>query len=374
MINKAFFENAREVAADKGISVQDVYDSFARGLVNSFKKVYGHTSCKVEINEAKNEILLYGVYQVVEDVRIPEEDEEVDEDAVAQMCLADAKAIKASAKVGDIITVQENIKNLSRTAIGAAKSVYTQEMRTRQRELAYDYFKEKENEMIAAQVTNVSDKFITLSLGQNVHTLLPVTELLPNDHFEIGDNTTVYIKKVEKTPKDPKIFVSRSDKQLVIRLMESYIPEIKDGTIQIKGIARDAGDRTKIALLSTDENVDAIGSCVGERGTRINNVVNALGGEKVDLYKWSEDPVELIKNSLQPAQVVAVLDVDAKTKTSKAVVPADQLSLAIGKNGQNVKLAVQSCGWKIDIIPADDEFKQKMTEELFSQMGSEYEK
>ena len=363
MINKAFFENAKEVAESKGISVQDVYDNFAKGLVNSFKKIYGHSSCKVDINPEKNEILLYGVYQVVDELPTEEEleNEELDEEEenpIAKITLAEAKAIKSSAKVGDIITKQENIKNLSRTAIGAVKSVYTQGMRTRQREIAYEHFKELENEMVIAEVTNITDKYITLNLGYNVVTSLPVSEKLANDNFEIGDNIRVYIKKVEQTSKNPKVSVSRSDRNLVTRLMENYIPEIKSGIIEIKGIARDPGDRSKIALFSNDPQVDAIGSCVGTGGERIKKIVDALGGEKVDLYKWDENPEELIKNSLQPASVTAVLEVNAKDKTSKVVVPDEQLSLAIGKSGQNVRLAVQSCGWKIDIMPTSEAYEK----------------
>ncbi len=209
-----------------------------------------------------------------------------------------------------------------------------------------------------------SDRFLTLKLGFNVTTLLPVNELLPNDHLEIGDFVRVYVKKVEQTTKEPKVVVSRIERNLVTRLMENYIPEIKSGIIEIKGIARDPGDRTKIAIYSNDEKVDAIGSCVGEGGSRIREIVNALGGEKVDLYKWSEDPEELIANSLQPASVTKVLNVDPKTKTSQVVVPDDHLSLAIGKQGQNVRLAVQSCGWKIDIMPTSVAYEKGLIQIL----------
>ncbi len=353
MINKEFFKNAEEVAESRGISVEDVYDNFAKGLVNSYKKIYGNTSCKVEINPEKCEILLYGLHKVVEEyseVPNPEEPEE--------MLLEDAKKIKASYKVGDIVKTAIDIKSFGRTAIGAAKSVYTQGVRTRQREIAYDHFKELENEMVLGEVTNITEKFVSLDLGMNVTTILPNTELLPNDNFKIGDSVRVYIKRVEQTSKDPKVSVSRTDRALVTRLMETYIPEIKSGVIEIKGIARDPGDRSKIALLSNDSHVDAIGSCVGEGGARIREIVNALGGEKVDLYEWSEDPEELVTNALQPASVTQVIEIDEKNKTSKVVVPDEQLSLAIGKSGQNVRLAVQSCGWKIDIMPTSEAYQK----------------
>lgn len=353
MINKEFFKNAEEVAESKGISVEDVYDNFSKGLVNSYKKIYGNTSCRVVINPEKCEILLFGVHKVVAELSETPNPEEP-----AEMLLEDAKKIKASYKVGDIVEQQINIKEFGRTAIGAAKSVYTQGVRTRQRELAYEHFKGLENEMVLGEVTNITEKFVSLDLGMNVSTILPTTELLPNDNFKIGDSVRVYIKRVEQTSKDPRVSVSRTDRALVTRLMENNIPEIKSGIIEIKGIARDPGDRSKIALFSNDPHVDAIGSCVGEGGARIREIVNALGGEKVDLYEWSEDPEELVSNALQPASVTQVIEIDEKNKTSKVVVPDEQLSLAIGKSGQNVRLAVQSCGWKIDIMPTSEAYQK----------------
>lgn len=353
MINKEFFKNAEEVAETRGITVEDVYEIFKKALVNSFKKIYGNTSCRVVINPEKNEILLFSVHKVVEQYS-----EEPDAEAPAEMLLEDAKNIKSSYKVGDIVEQQINIKNFGRTAIGAAKSVYTQGVRTIEREKAYNHFKELEDEMVTAEVSNIGDKFIVVDLGYNVTSTLPLSELLPNDHLNIGDTIRVYIKKVEQTTKEPKVSISRTDRQLVTRLMENYIPEIKSGIIEIKGIARDPGDRSKIALYSNDAKVDAIGSCVGEGGIRIREIVNALGGEKVDLYKWSESPEELIANSLQPASVTKVLSVDPKTKSSVVVVPDEHLSLAIGKSGQNVRLAVQSCGWKIDIMPTSEAYEK----------------
>ena len=357
MVSKSFFESAVEVAKEKGISVEDVYEIYKKALVNYFKKLHGHTSCKAEINPNKNEILLYGVYEVVDKIVEDEETEEV-EDPIKKITLEDAKQIKANAKIGDIITQQENLKNPARSGIDALKSVYSQGLRTRQIEVAYEHFKSLEDEMIIGTITNYNDKVITLDIGYGVRTTLPMSEKLPNDVIENDKTLQVYIKRVEQTSKEPKVLVSRSDRQLVVRLMENYIPEIKEGIIEIKGIARDPGDRSKIALYSTDPQVDAIGSCVGQGGDRIKSIVDRLGGEKVDLYKWDENPEELIKNSLQPAAVTAVLEVNVKEKTSKVVVPDDQLSLAIGKSGQNVRLAVQSCGWKIDIMPTSEAFEK----------------
>lgn len=377
MINKDFYKLAEEDAENRGFNVDEVLACMERALIGAFKKEHGNTSCKVEFNKEKNEIRLYSIHKVVEQYTAVLEAEkreaevalgieevkdsphpEVEEPQYAEMLLADAKKIKSTYKIGDLVLQQENLKNYSRMTILAAGNMYKQGVRTLEREKAFEYFKGLENEMINAEVSNMGDRFLTLKLGFNVATLLPVGELLPNDHLSIGDYIKVYVKKVEQTTKEPKVVVSRTERNLVTRLMENYIPEIKSGIIEIKGIARDPGDRTKIAIFSNDEKVDAIGSCVGEGGNRIKEIVNALGGEKVDLYKWSEDPEELIANSLQPASVTKVLSVDPKTRTSQVVVPDDHLSLAIGKAGQNVRLAVQSCGWKIDIMPTSEAYEK----------------
>lgn len=373
MINKDFYKLAEEDAESRGFAVDEVLACMERALIGAFKKEHGNTSCKVEFKKDKNEILLYSVHLVVSEytdmTKVEAESENVEkeektEPQYAEMLLEDAKKIKSSYKVGDLVLQQENLKTYSRMTILAAGNMYKQGVRTLEREKAYLYFKDFENEMINAEVSNIGDRFLTLKLGFNVTSILPLSDLLPNDHFEIGDYVKVYVKKVEQTTKEPKVVVSRTERNLVTRLLENYIPEIKNGIIEIKGIARDPGDRTKIAIYSNDEKVDAIGSCVGEGGNRIKEIVAALGGEKVDLYKWSEDPEELIANSLQPASVTKVLSIDPKTKTSQVVVPDDHLSLAIGKAGQNVRLAVQSCGWKIDIMPTSEAYDKGLIQIL----------
>ena len=367
MINKDFFKMAELDAEARGFEVDEVLKCMERALIGAFKKEHGHTSCRVEFKKEKNEIILSSIHKVVEQYTVYDEENpevETDEPKYAEMLLADAKKIKQSYKVGDLVTQVENLKNYSRLTILSASNVYKQGIRTLEREKAYAYFKELENEMITAEVSNIGERFLTLSLGFNVTSILMLSELLPNDSFKIGDYIRVYVKKVEQTTKEPKVIVSRTERNLVTRLLENYIPEIKSGIIEIKGIARDPGDRTKIAIYSNSPDVDAIGSCVGEGGARIKEIVNALGGEKVDLYQWSENPEELIANSLQPASVTKVLEVDPKNKTSRVVVPDDHLSLAIGKQGQNVRLAVQSCGWKIDIKPTSEAFEKGLIQIL----------
>ena len=317
MINKEFFKLAEEDAVARGFELDEVLGCMERALIGAFKKEHGNTSCKVEFKKDRNEIILYSIHKVVEQYTVYDEENpevETDEPKYAEMLLADAKKIKQSYKVGDLVTQVENLKNYSRLTILSASNVYKQGIRTLEREKAYVYFKGLENEMITAEVSNIGERFLTLSLGFNVTSILLLSELLPNDSFAIGDYIRVYVKKVEQTTKEPKVIVSRTERNLVTRLLENYIPEIKSGIIEIKGIARDPGDRTKIAIYSNSPDVDAIGSCVGEGGARIKEIVNALGGEKVDLYQWSENPEELIANSLQPASVTKVLEIDVKIK------------------------------------------------------------
>ncbi|MGL4948850.1 MAG: transcription termination factor NusA, partial [Anaeroplasmataceae bacterium] len=302
------------------------------------------------------EIRLFTQHEVVSELT------EVQEDEMSQILLEDAKKIKSGYKLGDIVEVELNMKEFGRQAARSAKSTFASDLKALERKKSYEYFKAFEDEMISAYVVDISDRFITLDIGQQTTTLLPLNELLPNERFNRGDKINVYVKKVEQTTKDPKVFVSRIEKNLVTRLLENYVPEIKEGIIEIKGIARDPGDRCKIAIYSNDPKVDALGSCVGKGGTRIREVVNALNGEKIDLYKWSEDPEEMIKNSLQPADVSKILNIDVMNKTSLVVVPDEQLSLAIGKSGQNVRLAVQSSGWRIDIKPTSQAYEEGLLE------------
>lgn len=346
MISKDFFALLGVVAEEKGIEVEQLIEAIRKGMINAYRKTYGNASARVEFKPEKNEILLFSQHRVVEAIHDDPENDMV------QITLEEAQKVNSRIKVGDILEQKIDPKRFGHIAMSTAKQVFNQTVRNIEKENAYEYFKEYENEMISAVVVDMNEQFITLDIGQNTTTLLPTRETLPNDHFKVGDRIKVYIVSVEMTTKGPKVYLSRSDKNLVTRLLEDIIPEVKDGIIEIMGIARDAGDRTKIAIYSNDDKVDAIGSCVGEGGSRIREVVQALNGEKVDLYRYSTDVKELIANSLQPADVLAVVNVDVKEKTSLAIVPDDQLSLAIGKAGQNVRLAVQSCGWKIDIKPA----------------------
>lgn len=348
MISKAFFDELSKMADEKGMSIEEIKEAMKKSLTNAYKKSVGATTnipVEVVFNSDKNEILMYAEYKVVDEVGEQIEGEPF------QITLFDARNLKSNVKIGDTFRVSLDPKKFGRIASMTGKQVFNQTLKGYEKEKAFNYFNGLVGEMIVGEVVEKSEDFYTLSIGYDTTTLLPVKDVSKNDTFEKGDRVKVYLLSVEPGTKGPKVFVSRSDKNLVKRLMENTIPEIASGVIEIKGIAREAGDRTKVAVYSQNKDVDAIGSCVGEKGSRIKDIVTALNNEKIDLYLYSDTPEELIANALQPAKVISVIDVDVKNKTSLAIVPDSQLSLAIGKSGQNVRLAVQSCGYKIDIKP-----------------------
>ena len=359
MISKDFFKNLAEVSEQRDLAKEDIYEIVRKALIYAYKKEFGDDSCKVVVNPDKQEINIYKVQRVVEEYSA-----EPSEDGIKEILLEDARKLKgkSNCKVGQIIETPITMDQLGRQGASQMKSMFNQSLKQLEREKAEAYFKNLEGEMIQAKVVEVKDDFVILNIGRNLTTYLPKKELLVNDNLHEGDFVRVFIRKVEHTNKEPKVYVTRNDRNLINRLLETYIPEIASGIIEVKGIARDPGDRCKIAIYSNDPNVEAIGACVGEGGSRIKEIIDALNGEKIDLYKWSPNIEETIANSLQPATVTKVLNVDPKTKTSVVVVPDDQLSLAIGKSGQNVRLAVQSCGWKIDIKSLKDAFNEGLIE------------
>lgn len=345
MISKAFFEALDDLVEEKSISKEQILDGFSKGLQAAFRKSKGHSSCRVEINPEKYEILLFEQRLVVSDDGF---DLEADP-KYKQIKLSEARDIKKRIKVGDILEESINPKEFSQAAVHNLKNVLNQNIKQIEKEQLYAYFKEKEKEMINAKIIDEDDNFYRLDISKGVTTLLPKKEVTELDDFVVGETIKIYVSLVEMKSKGPKVLVTRLDKSLVTRIFEDYIPEVKEGIVEIMGLARDPGDRTKIGVKSNDVNVDAIGSCVGANGSRIKDIVNALSGEKIDLFLWSDNEKDLIANSLQPAEVLDVIQINPTYKTALAIVSDDKLSLAIGKQGQNVKLAVQAIGWKIDI-------------------------
>jgi len=341
MISKDFFKALENLAAERNVTKEEILKIFGDGLINAYKKAYGgKTNAEVVFNSEKSEIDLVSKSIVVEEV-------DPETEPGHEITLEEAREIKKNAKIGDVIKQKITPKNFGRLAASTAKQMLTQGLKQLEREKNFEYFEERTGEMIIAEVIKIKNDFVTLFLGRDTETSIPIRDLLSSDLI-VGSKVNVYITKVEKTTKGPKVYVSRTDRNLVVRLMENEIPELAEGVIEIFGLARDPGDRCKVCVLSNDENVDPLGACLGRSGMRIKSVIDSLNGEKIDIYKYSKDPEELIANSIQPARTLSV-EYNERDKSAIVIVPDDQLSLAIGKRGQNARLAVQSSGWKIDI-------------------------
>jgi N utilization substance protein A len=350
MTSKEFFKALEVLSEERDIPKEKILEVFGRGLINAYKKAYnGKVNAEVVFNEERAEITLVARSLVVAQV-------DPEAEPGTQISLEEARELKKNVRVGDIIEEKITPKNFGRLAASTAKQMLTQGLKQLERERNLEYFTNKVGEMISAEIVQISDEFVTLYLGKETETSIPARDLLISDLF-LGNRLSVYITKVEETTKGPKVYVSRTDRNLVKRLMENAIPELKEGVIEIIGLARDPGDRCKVCVATNNPSVDPVGACLGRNGVRIKSVIDALNGEKMDIYKYSDDPKELISNSIQPAKTIAVI-IDVKDRSALAIVPDDQLSLAIGKKGQNARLAVQSCGWKIDIKPEADALEQ----------------
>lgn len=346
MISKDFFKALDQLADDRGIERAKILDVFGKGLLNAYKKDFdGQQNAQVVFNEEKYEIQIITTSTVVETV-----DPEAEKGT--QITLEEAQLLKKNAKIGDVIEQRVTPKDFGRIAVSSAKQILAQGLKQLERERNFDIFTQKTGEMVISEVLSITDEYVTLGLGYDTETSIPAKDLLTSD-LAVGARVRVYITKVEMTTKGPKVYVSRTDRNLVKRLMENAIPELAEGVVEIVGIARDPGDRSKVCVMSHNPKVDPVGACLGKGGNRIKEVVAQLGDENIDVYKWSDVPEELIANSIQPAKVLKVI-INQKDHSAVAIVPDGMLSLAIGKKGQNARLAVQSSGWKIDIKSAAD--------------------
>ncbi|MFA5926194.1 MAG: transcription termination factor NusA [Parcubacteria group bacterium] len=274
------------------------------------------------------------------------------------LTLGEAQKAKKDAKVGDIIEEKLEPKNdYGRVAAQTAKQVIIQKIREAERDAMYDEYKQKEGEVLSGIIQRIEGRNIFVDLGKSTGVLFP-SEQVEGERYRLGQRLKVYIMKVEADPKGPGIVLSRSHPALVQKLFEIEVPEIFAGTVEIKAMAREAGSRTKIAVASTEEGIDPIGSCVGQKGTRVQAVIDELGGEKIDIIEWNDDVAKFISNALSPAKVLGVSINEAK-KEARVTVPSDQLSLAIGKQGQNVRLAAKLTGWKIDVLSGEEKNEEK---------------
>jgi len=292
---------------------------------------------RVDIDEKTGELNVYQQYNVVE---------EVDDDEL-EISLADAQQIKADIQVGDLFNVKKSIDDLGRAAAILAKNVLKQKIREAEKQSVYDEYIDKKDEMVIGIIESVEEKFVVVNLGKTL-AMMPKAAQIPGENYKDGQKIRLVITEVTKETKGAQVLVSRADAKLVKRLFEKEVPEIYQGIVEIKAIAREAGERTKMAVHSKREDVDAIGACIGPRGSRVQVVIQELGNEKIDIFEWSENTVELIKNSLSPAQIIGVLQTRER-KGLLVVVEDNQLSLAIGKKGKNARLAVRLTGQRIDI-------------------------
>ena len=340
-MNKELMEALDILEKEKEISKETLFEAIENSLLTACKNHFGKAdNVKVEIDRKTCDFLVYAEKEIVST------HEEVEDDCL-QIALEDALEISKRAKVGDVIDVEIKSKEFGRIATQNAKNVILQKIREEERSVIYNQYFEKEKDVVTGVVQRYVGKNISINLGK-ADALLNESEQVKGEVFKPTERIKVYILEVKNTPKGPRILVSRTHPELVKRLFESEVTEIKDGTVEIKSIAREAGSRTKMAVWSNNPNVDAVGACVGMNGARVNAIVDELRGEKIDIVNWDENPGNLIQNALSPAKIVAVF-ADPDEKTAKVVVPDYQLSLAIGKEGQNARLAARLTGYKIDI-------------------------
>lgn len=341
-MNQEFIGALKEIVKDKGISEDLLFTTIEDALVAAYKKNYaGPTSSaqnvKVTIDRETGEIHVYSKKVVVEEVF----------DNVTEIGLEEAQEIKPTYDLDDVVDFEVTPKNFGRVAAQLAKGVVTQRIREAERSIIYGEYKEKEYDIITGTVLREDKGNVFVNIGK-LETAIGPNEQIPREKYKFNEKIKLYVVEVKNTSKGAQIIVSRTHPGLVKRLFELEVPEIYEGVVEIKSISREAGSRSKIAVVSHDENVDPMGACVGPKGARVQNIVNELKGEKIDIIKWSKNPEEFIENSLSPAKVLSVT-VDEDKKSAKVIVDDSQLSLAIGKEGQNVRLAAKLTNWKIDI-------------------------
>ena len=327
----------------KGISRDVLIEAIEAALVTAYKRNFNQAqNVRVDLNLDTGSMIVYSRKDVVEEV----------EDDRLQISLEDAKMINPVYEVGDVLEQEVTPRNFGRIAAQTAKQVVTQRVREAERGRIYEEYVDSIDDIMVGTIERQDQRNIYVSLGK-VEAALPVNEQIQGELYKPQSKIRVYITKVERTTKGPQIIVSRTHPGLLRRLFEMEVPEIYDGTVEIKSIAREAGDRSKISVYAHNEEVDPVGSCVGAKGARVQTIVNELNGEKIDIVEWSEDPVVFVANALSPSKVLDV-QVNEEEKSTTVVVPDYQLSLAIGKRGQNARLAAKLTGWKIDIKSETD--------------------
>lgn len=337
-MNTEFIEALEQIQQDKGISKDILIEAIEAALISSYKRNFGSShNVRVEVNRETGEVRVFGQKQVVTEVA----------DDVQEISLEEAKAIDPKYDVDDVVEKEVTPRDFGRIAAQTAKQVVVQRIREAERGVVFEEYISRESDIIAGVVARAVRGTILINLGKT-EAILGHNEQMPGETYHPGDRIKTYIVEVKKTTKGPQILVSRTHPGLIKRLFELEVPEIHDGVVEIKSISREAGYRTKIAVDTKDTNVDPVGACVGQKGVRVQAIVNELKGEKIDIIRYSENPEDFITSALSPAKVSRTIVYD-ETKSARVVVPDYQLSLAIGKEGQNARLAAKLTGWKIDI-------------------------
>ena len=361
-----------DLEKEKGISKEYLLESIETALVTAYKRNFDtDENVKITMDKETGEIHVYAEKDVVENA------EDI-EDVNTQITLDDARQIDSKLQVGDKALVEIVPKNFGRIAAGTAKQVIVQKIREASRNFLFDEFNERKGEIVSGLVQKSEGGSVVLDLGK-LEGIMPVKEQIPTETYKVNDKIRAYVLNVERGIKGaPQVLVSRAHPDFVRKLFELEIPEIYEGVIEIKSVSRDPGNRSKVAVYSPNENIDPVGSCVGQKGIRIQNIINELNGEKIDVIEWSKDPSIYISAALLPAQVMAV-DINEEERFAQVIVPNDQLSLAIGKSGQNVRLAARLTNWKID-IKSEAQFREMLAkkaeeeqEEAVSEESSEVE-
>jgi N utilization substance protein A len=350
-----FMAAIQQISAEKGIPEERVIDTVEAAIAAAYRRDYGTPGQNIRVNlkDTGGEGMSFNVFQVFDIVEL-EEDQEVVDEPERQMTIEDAQAIDKKLIVGDEhIIPLEYRDDFGRIAAQTAKQVIVQRIREAERDILYDEFKEKEHALLTGQVQQIEMDTVVVSLGK-VNAVMPPREQIRGEYYSTGQRIRVFVKEVAESGRGPQIIVSRSDSRFIKGLFDLEVPEIQAGTVEIKGIAREAGSRTKMAVYSSNDAIDPVGSCVGQRGTRVQAVLNEIGEEKIDIILWKESPEEFIREALSPAKV-RDLKIDTETMHAAVEVDTDQLSLAIGRGGQNVRLASKLSGFALDIIRDEEQ-------------------
>ncbi len=360
MNNTELVRAIRQLEEEKGLGTDVLVEAIEAALLSAYKKNFGAAAqnIRVEVDRATGEQHVYSVRTIVDAVNDPN----------TEVPLEEAQTWDPESRVGDIVEVEVTPKDFGRIAAQTAKQVIVQRIREAERDMVYKEFRDREGDIVTGTVQRVERRNVYMDLGR-IEAVLPPTEQVPREGYRQNDRVKAYVVEVKQGTRGPQIVVSRTHPGLLKRLFELEVPEIYEGIVEIKAIAREAGARSKVAVVSRDRNVDAVGACVGPKGSRVQSIVDELRGEKIDIVPWAADQVTFVGSALSPAKVIRV-EVTEETKTALVIVPDNQLSLAIGKEGQNARLAAKLTGWRID-IKSESQIKELEARKIFADLPAE---